>query len=118
MIDVVEEPVDGRVPAEKVVPVGLPPVVAPAPPTTGVDAATTTKVTVRWALAVPVIVTVKLPGLVGALVKLPVAVAVVSCAGIRSPCTLPVSNVDALWHGAVTEAGVDWGWAKVIVSPT
>ena len=51
--DVVDEPVDG------IVPLVLPPVLTfEFPPVTGVDAPTITKVTVRWALTVPVIVTV------------------------------------------------------------
>lgn len=63
--DVVDDPVDGMVPAEVVVvPVGLPPVaeddpvplLVPVP--AGVAAVTIVNVTVRWALTVPVMVTV------------------------------------------------------------
>ena len=55
--DVVDDPVAGIVPVDE--PVGLPPELALVlPPVTGVVAPTTTKDAVRWALVVPVIVTV------------------------------------------------------------
>lgn len=116
MIAVGDDPVEGIVPVD---PDGLPPVLAPLvePPPTAVVAPATTNVTVRCSLAVPVMVTVYVPGVVGA-VNVPVAAPVAVCAGRRNPATLPVSSADEPWHDRLTDDGVDCGCENVIVSPT
>ena len=50
--------------------------------------------------------------------KLPVAVPVVACAGIRMPAILPEVSAEEASHTPVTELGVDADCENVIVSPT
>jgi hypothetical protein len=106
-----------------------PPDPEPPAPATVVDVtALTVNVTVRWGLIDPVMVTVYVPGVVGAAVNEPVAVPtpVVTCCGRLNPAAGAtvvevvddVTAVTGAAHVVVVVVGVDWGWEKVIVSPT